>query len=493
MLIAIYRIYESGGRTSAADWDLAKDVLSFMDVSIDHSPEEKPETEVANIETLLNSRLKVPASTFPNLKEEIKNDMAINHDDDDDDDFIDDDEDEDYDDGYYEKRNRGKQEKASSGKLEWKCKHCDASFSSRSTRYRHQISHEEERNKGGEVKPEVGETNGEVDYNDLDYDWTDDPKKKGIGIKKGKKMSDNRRVYSCKKCKQTFKQKPAYQQHKLSHGSELGEEDSADESETKGDEKPFTCNLCPSAQFKRKSSLVKHKMVDHGETVTCDHCPQQFDNPNTWTKHVKSHRTAQCDICAKMFTEVQLRVHKRLNHEQPKKQCPLCPAKVQMLRVHMENCHTGELRTCTACPFTSRRKADIDVHYRKMHTDLNKQTCHGCGEVFKKLKAHLMRTKCGTGFKAEANVPCPHCPKMFTHKMGVDKHINAIHLQIKNKHCQFCDYRTYNMFNLNLHIANRHKGEKMEKQQCNHCDKVVMSMDWHLKIYHPEMYHPGAQ
>ena len=164
-----------------------------------------------------------------------------------------------------------------------------------------------------------------------------------------------------------------------------------------------------------------------------------------------------------------------------------------MLRVHMENCHTGELRTCTACPFTSRRKADIDVHYRKMHTDLNKQTCHGCGEVFKKLKAHLMRTKCGTGFKAEANVPCPHCPKMFTHKMGVDKHINAIHLQIKNKHCQFCDYRTYNMFNLNLHIANRHKGEKMEKQQCNHCDKVVMSMDWHLKIYHPEVYHPGAQ
>ena len=466
-----------------------------MEVSIDQSQEEKPLTEVASIQSLLNSRLKVPESEF---KGDIKNVIANNHHKDDYDNldydnFIDDDEDEDYVDGYYEKRNRVKQEKSSSGKLEWKCKHCDASFSSRSTRYRHQISHEEERIKEKEVKPELDLANGEIDDDD---DWNGDPmapNRKGIGIKRAKKMSDNRRVYSCKKCKQTFKQKPAYQQHKLSHGSELDEEDSPDEDDGKGDEKPFTCNLCSSAQFKRKSSLVKHKMMDHGETVTCDHCPQQFDNPNTWTKHVKSHRTAQCDICAKMFTEVQLRVHKRLNHEQPKKQCPLCPAKVQMLRVHMENCHTGELRTCTACPFTSRRKADIDVHYRKMHTDLNKQTCHGCGEVFKKLKAHLQRTKCGTGFKAEANVPCPHCPKMFTHKMGVDKHINAIHLQIKNKHCQFCDYRTYNMFNLNLHIANRHKGEKMEKQQCSHCDKVVMSMDWHLKIYHPEMYHPGAQ
>ena len=90
-------------------------------------------------------------------------------------------------------------------------------------------------------------------------------------------MSDNRRVYSCKKCKQTFKQKPAYQQHKLSHGIDPGEDDSPDDGDDKGDEKPFTCNLCSGAQFKRKSSLVKHKIVDHGETVTCDHCPLQFE------------------------------------------------------------------------------------------------------------------------------------------------------------------------------------------------------------------------
>ena len=37
------RIYESGGRTSAADWDLAKDVLAFMEVEIDQSQDEKEE------------------------------------------------------------------------------------------------------------------------------------------------------------------------------------------------------------------------------------------------------------------------------------------------------------------------------------------------------------------------------------------------------------------------------------------------------------------
>ena len=462
-----------------------------MEVVIEPSKEGDTET----LDVLLNHQLKVKVpETSTKVKKENNNEVEKDYDDDD---FIDDDDDDNYDDSYYEKRSRVKREKTGSTECgrEWKCKHCDARFSSRSTRYRHQVSHEQEVGGGGEGGGEGGVKREQQEKKEEeDEDWADDPmapKKKAGG--KSKKMADNRRVYTCKKCKQTFKQKPAYLQHKLSH-VEQGEEESGEEGEEgKEDEKPFTCDLCTNAQFKRKSSLVKHRIVDHGQTVTCEHCPQQFDDPVTWTKHVKSHRTAQCDICAKMFTDVQLRVHKRLNHEQPKKQCPLCPAQVQMLRVHMENCHTGELRTCTACPFTSRRKADIDVHYRKMHTDLNKQTCHGCGEVFKKLKAHLLRTKCGTGFKAEANVPCPHCPKMFTHKMGVDKHINAIHLQIKNKHCQFCDYRTYNMFNLNLHIANRHKGEKMEKQQCRHCDKVVMSMDWHLKIYHPEMYHPGVQ
>lgn len=450
---------------------------------MEHSEEEGGE-EARSVDRLLDVELKVPNNSLAKPKKELKNDETADPNFMDDDDFIDDDEDDDdYDNGYYEKKSKGRRIGGSDSGKEWKCKHCDATFSSRSTRYRHQVCHEEEKG----VKRE----NGVSGEDDDDEDWADDPM--APKSKKSRKMSDNRKVYTCKKCNQTFKQKPAYLQHKQSHGDSHDEEDSNEETEGKDGEKPFVCDHCPNTMFKRKSSLVKHKIVDHGETVTCEHCPQQFDNTVTWAKHVKSHRTSQCDICAKMFTEVQLRVHKRLNHEQAKKQCPLCPAQVQMLRVHMENCHTGELRTCTACPFTSRRKADIDVHYRKMHTDLNKQTCHGCGQVFKKLKAHLLRTKCGTGFKAEANVPCPHCPKMFTHKMGVDKHINAIHLQIKNKHCQFCDYRTYNMFNLNLHLANRHKGEKMEKQQCPHCDKVVMSMDWHLKIYHPEMYHPGVQ
>ena len=110
-----------------------------MEVAIDQSQDEKEEQ--ASVEFLLNSKLKVKESTIPYFKGEIKNDMNDNHDSEEDDNFIDDEDDEDYQDEYFDKKKRSKQEKL--GKPEWKCKHCDASFSSRSTRYRHQIFHEE--------------------------------------------------------------------------------------------------------------------------------------------------------------------------------------------------------------------------------------------------------------------------------------------------------------------------------------------------------------
>jgi hypothetical protein len=169
---------------------------------------------------------------------------------------------------------------------------------------------------------------------------------------------------------------------------------------------------------------------------------------------------------------------------EPKK-CPVCPAVIKDVECHMKNCHTGEMMTCSACPYTSRRKPDIDAHFRKVHTDLNKETCPVCGDMFKGLKLHLERTKCGTGRKAEATIPCPEgCPKMFTLESAMKKHIRHVHLQIKNKVCPFCEYKTYSRFNLNLHVTKMHQGKKMEKQQCLYCYKTPFALDYHMQTYH---------
>ena len=97
---------------------------------------------------------------------------------------------------------------------------------------------------------------------------------------------------------------------------------------------------------------------------------------------------------------------------------------------------------------------------------------------------HLERTSCGTGKKAEANIPCPQCTKMFTLPNTVEKHIRQVHLKIKNMMCHFCDYKTYSRFNLNLHVTKMHEGKKMGKQQCIHCDKTPFALDYHMVTYH---------
>ena len=63
--------------------------------------------------------------------------------------------------------------------------------------------------------------------------------------------------------------------------------------------------------------------------------------------------------------------------------------------------------TCSACPFNSRKKYNMETHYRKVHTELDVETCKVCGNRFKYLKKHMANTKCGLGKKAKATIPCP--------------------------------------------------------------------------------------
>ena len=79
------------------------------------------------------------------------------------------------------------------------------------------------------------------------------------------------------------------------------------------------------------------------------------------------------------------------------------------------------------------------------------------------------------------------CEKTFTMKESLKKHINVVHLQIKNKCCVYCDYKTHTKFNLDLHINKMHLGVHTEKQNCSHCGKTTYKLDHHMKVYHGEL------
>ena len=333
------------------------------------------------------------------------------------------------------------------------------------------------------------EHNEEDDDDDGDDDYTPSTYKSELKSPKKERIK-------CKRCPRSFAYIAALNKHIQKHKEEDEYDSEDDDSDAEYDENPpvaipengHHCEMgCAKAgrKLKMKGSLIRHYMNVHDKPHEC--CGENFTEYKLFQKHQsKAHHNFQCAECAKTFyRKEQLDHHHKWHHEVEPQKCPMCPAVIKDVEGHMKNCHTGELMTCSACPYTSRRKADIDGHYRKVHTDLNKETCSVCGETFKGLKRHLERTKCGTGKKAEATIPCPEgCPKMFTLQDTVDKHIRQVHRKIKNKICPFCEYKTYSGFNLKLHVTKMHEGKKMEKQQCLYCDKTPFSLDYHMQTYH---------
>ena len=295
----------------------------------------------------------------------------------------------------------------------------------------------------------------------------------------------------CKRCPRTFSYIAALNKHIEKHKGEVEEDSDGEDDEPTpvvAPENQYPCKMgCAEEgyQFKMKGSLIRHYMKVHDKPHKC--CGENFTEYKLFQKHQsQAHRNFQCAECAEtFFRKEQLGRHQKWQHEVEPQKCPMCPSVIKDVEMHMKGCHTGELMTCSACSYTSRRKAEIEGHYRKVHTDLNKETCSVCGETFKGLKMHLERTKCGTGKKAEATIACPEgCPKMFTLQDTADKHIRQVHLKIKNKICPFCEYKTYSRFNLKVHVTKMHEGKKMEKQRCFYCDKTPFSLGYHMQTYH---------
>ena len=336
--------------------------------------------------------------------------------------------------------------------------------------------------------------NNDSDNEDDDYN----PTRKTLApkVEDSPKKERGERV-KCKRCPRTFAYMAALNKHMKRHREEDGEDSGDDESDGEeggaASEYTFICEEgCLKegdkrggrAMFKLEGSFIRHNMKIHKKAHEC--CGDSFSDYKSYRKHlIKSHHDYQCAECAATFySKEKMNWHQKWVHETEAQKCTLCPAMVKDVEGHMKSCHTGELMTCTACPYTSRRKGDIDLHFKKIHTDQYKETCPVCGDVFKGLTKHLERTKCG-GKKAEASIPCPEgCPKMFTMQSSADKHVQFVHLQIKNKICPFCDYKTYSKFNLNLHVTKMHEGRKMEKKQCLYCDKQPFTLDHHMRIYH---------
>ena len=80
---------------------------------------------------------------------------------------------------------------------------------------------------------------------------------------------------------------------------------------------------------------------------------------------------------------------------------------------------------------------------------------------------------------------CQYCAKVFKEKGDLKKHVNAVHLNMKNFKCDECDQSFGQKGNLETHIRTVHRNEKNFK--CDTCGKsfgLKQNLNKHIRNVH---------
>ena len=200
----------------------------------------------------------------------------------------------------------------------------------------------------------------------------------------------------------------------------------------------FNCPTC-GKEFEKKDELERHVLSNHSEkTFHCDKCPSSFGSRIGLVNHIKckheEQKEVQCDKCERTFSnELRLRVHYRLQHTMTK------------------------TFVCDFCGKSFKAKAAMEEHRLKIHTSWEEKEklkmpcdypdCDYKGITKAALKKHIDRVH----LKIRNHI-CPHCSKAFAAIGPMKEHINGTHLGLKPIKCPMCDFCT-----AYTTIANEHK------------------------------------
>ena len=149
--------------------------------------------------------------------------------------------------------------------------------------------------------------------------------------------------------------------------------------------KKYKCKHCELICDSSKS-LTEHHQKKH-KIMYCNICSKAFDNPTTYSRHLKSHtKTGQiCSICGKCFAHAsQLQTHQSVHSDQRHKcshdGCSKSFKNLGDLTRHVKQ-HTGEVHQCPDCDYSNRDIRNFESH-RFKHSQISQYTCEYCGKEF---------------------------------------------------------------------------------------------------------------
>ena len=258
------------------------------------------------------------------------------------------------------------------------------------------------------------------------------------------------------------------------------------------DEKEFRC---PSCTFQGSmTELYEHVSDKHKEPKT------------SVTEKAAQFRCPKCNYSGS--SEEELQGHVKITHmdkiafdqsEGTATKCQMCTyigkdkfaLHRHMKRFHMEAGNHG----CEHCDYTGTRVA-LGHHMRRYHPEqLNK--CDKCSKLFTKKRDLLIHKTTHDANELlvkqeelvdllKGSFTCKKCFRVFHRKHEYQRHIKA-HLRAENKvklKCDYCDYETFDKYDIRDHTARRHEERKFVCPTCGKTYGVKSDLTQHLKYQH---------
>ncbi len=263
-----------------------------------------------------------------------------------------------------------------------------------------------------------------------------------------KKHPNITRVYPCEECEHDFPNNSKLQRHLFTVHI--------------NNKKDKECPECKK-KFYKEDILSKHKQNKHPDINfnKCEECEVEFDDLSGYRTHQLVHenneKDSECRFCGKLFYgPIIMRKHQKNKHPEldPKKcyDCDIVFNRLDGCDGHIKNIHTNEIfEECIICDKNINKK--MMAKHLSLHIEENDNKCPICNvklQVQGNLYYHIRSVH------GEKKIECDECGMKFSTDDRLNRHIDVVHMKIKDKKCLTCDYECYGNYKLMEHVNQVH-------------------------------------
>ena len=140
------------------------------------------------------------------------------------------------------------------------------------------------------------------------------------------------------------------------------------------------------------------------------------------------------------------------------------------------------LHNCDYCDYKATQLDSLEMH---MKTEHGKMESYSCEEEYEanffapsSLNIHV------DAKHQDFRYICDSCDFRATHSEHLFRHINAVHLRLKNYSCGECDAKFSTPFSLKRHADVKHKGVRHNCEQCDYKATRLSHLRKHFESVH---------